>query len=232
VYGIGGTDLIVKFNVKPKAPPIHWEYFAYLISEALGLHVVPPTSLVNAGELSDEKIFERLPGLKELLLSQFESKIMVLQTKMEDHAGASNPRRYDLSNFQRVVFFNLIIGRMLCNGHDSMVDKAKTLWETSNTKCGSKVSQSADYIWPLSHDQTKDPILDDLMEHILKLDPTCLDAVEKTAQEKSPDTYDAPRWKNIKENLVLVQQKLRFLKSDGKVYWTRLVLKLKIPSSV
>lgn len=227
VYGIGGTDLIVKFTAKPEAPPVHWEYFAYLISDVLGLHVVPPTSLVNAGKLSDEKIFENLPGLKELLLSRFASKTMVLQTYIKDYAGASSTRRYDPSNFQRVVFFNLIMGRK-GGGHDTRIDTGTKLWETSNSNCGSKVSKIVFDVWLLFHEQKNDPILDDLIEHILKLDPTCLDAIEKKAKEKSPDTYDSSKWGNIKENLALIQQGLRSLKSSNRqVSWLALLVELK-----
>ncbi|HEX4840005.1 MAG TPA: hypothetical protein VFU89_06150 [Rhabdochlamydiaceae bacterium] len=226
-YGIGGTDLIVKFTVKPNALPIQWEYFAYLISEALGLHVVPPTSLVNAGKLSDEKIFENLPGLKGLLLPRFATKMMVLQTYIKEYAGASSTRRYDLHNFQRVVFFELIMGR-IGDDHDIRIDTGTKLWETSNSKCGHKVSKIVSNVWLLFNEQKNDPILDDLIEHILKLDPTCLDAIEKKAKEKSPDTYDSSTWTNIKENLALIQQGLRSLKSSSRqVFWLALVAELK-----
>jgi|GEM_PF-1643902 len=228
VYGIGGTDLIVKFTVKPNVHPIHWEYFAYLISEALGLKVVPFVAFVNAGELSDEKSLDRYPGVKELLLDRFKSQIMILQPKIDNLAGASAPRRYDLSNFQRVVFFNLIIGR-LGDSHDSRVDKANILWEISNSKCGYQISKIVSSVIHLYQQQKSEPILDDLIKDILKLDPTCLDTIEKMAREKSQDTYDPSKWANIKENLALVQCSLRFLKSGNhKILWPELLADLKI----
>lgn len=169
------VHLIEKTNLVVKVPFYKMrnrnDYIAYVASEKLGLKAVPFTALINADELSNERVLEQHNGLKVVLAEKFGENLMILQQFLP--TAAHNQCKIDVCNAHKVLFFNLIVGRSDTKSDNSMVDSQGQVWEIDHDFLGSRVCRSdIDSHWLLDRVSVgKALISQDLIEYIVKMNP-------------------------------------------------------------
>ncbi len=197
------------------------EQLAFLISHRLALNVVPITMALEGYEqlitsLVPQSISERLKqGMSPLNPLENNYAGVVIQEGLLLHKNQLHVKKNPLMSFEtfgldmdqvhRAVLFNLIVGRMDADRHNTIIDSSKKIMEHDNEKLGAKHSDS----WLLNtfaETIISRKVLDDFLNHDVSL-------IKEVFQEMKQFDFEPTLEPLIIENFEKIHQ---FLSADSK----------------
>lgn len=161
-----------------------FEELAYLISEKLEFHVVPPTTCIQDTN-------QRLVVLQKA----------IHPASTQHHHAGNNLNMINMKSMSRCLLFNLVVGRHDGSKENTVEDQDSHLYEVDNERIG--YAKCSSWIFDSFGDQVIDP---SAIDNLMRFSERDLEEVFTNFRQKHPKGTIP---KNIKLNLQKVKEKLK-----------------------